>query len=65
MVMVTHELQSIFAVAQRIIMLDKRAKGIIAEGNPKYLRDHSQNKFVKQFFNRQTEENGVGGKGSE
>ncbi|MBU1904178.1 MAG: ATP-binding cassette domain-containing protein [Proteobacteria bacterium] len=55
MVIVTHELQSIFAVAQRIIMLDKRARGIIAEGDPKYLRDHSQNQFVKQFFNRQAE----------
>ncbi|MBC8418513.1 MAG: ATP-binding cassette domain-containing protein [Desulfobacteraceae bacterium] len=58
MVIVTHELQSIFAVAQRIIMLDKRARGIIAEGDPKYLRDHSQNQFVKQFFNRQAEEKG-------
>ena len=65
MVIVTHELQSIFAVAQRIIMLDKRAKGIIAEGNPEYLRDHSQNQFVKQFFNRRTEEKGVGGRGSQ
>lgn len=52
MVIVTHELESIFAVAQRSIMLDKRAKGIIAEGDPKYLRDHSTNPFVKQFFNR-------------
>ncbi len=63
MVIVTHELQSIFAVAQRIIMLDRRAKGIIAEGNPKYLRKHSQNQFVKQFFNRQAEVKGVAGKG--
>ena len=53
MVIVTHELQSIFTVAHRVIMLDKRAKGIIAEGEPKYLRDHSQNLYVKQFFNRQ------------
>ncbi|MBW2203649.1 MAG: ATP-binding cassette domain-containing protein [Deltaproteobacteria bacterium] len=50
---------------ERIIMLDKRAKGIIAEGNPKYLRDHSQNQFVKQFFNRQAEEKGAGGKDSQ
>jgi len=52
MVIVTHELQSILSVAQRVIMLDKRYKGIIAEGDPKYLRDHSQNRFVKSFFNR-------------
>ena len=52
MVIVTHELDSIFTVATRIIMLDKKAKGMIAEGDPRYLRDHSQNAFVKQFFNR-------------
>jgi len=55
MVIVTHELASIFAVAHRIIMLDKRSKGIIAEGDPEYLREHSQNRFVKQFFNRRAE----------
>ena len=58
MVIVTHELSSIFTVAQRIIMLDKRTKGIIADGDPRYLRDHSQNQFVKQFFNRQAVEEG-------
>ena len=51
MVVVTHELSSIFAIAHRVIMLDKQSKGIIAEGDPKYLRDHSLNKFVKEFFN--------------
>ena len=56
MVIVTHELQSIFAVAHRVIMLDKRTKGIIAEGEPQSLRDHSQNQFVSQFFNRQAPE---------
>ncbi len=53
MVIVTHELASIFAVAQRVIMLDKQSKSIIAEGDPAYLRDGSQNRFVKQFFNRE------------
>lgn len=52
MVIVTHELQSIFAVAHRVIMLHLSNRGIIAEGDPQYLRDHSQNPFVKQFFNR-------------
>ena len=51
MVVVTHELSSIFNIAQRIIMLDKQTRGIIAEGDPRYLRDNSQNKFVKEFFN--------------
>jgi phospholipid/cholesterol/gamma-HCH transport system ATP-binding protein len=57
MVIVTHELDSIFSVAQRVIMLDKNTKGIIAQGDPGYLRDHSQIPFVRQFFNRQTKHN--------
>ena len=55
MVIVTHELESIFKVAHRIIMIDGNSRGIIAEGDPKYLRDHSQNLFVKHFFNREAE----------
>ena len=55
MVIVTHELASIFTVSHRVIMLDKRSKGIIAEGTPRYLRDNSQNPYVKQFFNREAE----------
>lgn len=51
MVVVTHELSSIFAIAHRVIMLDKKTRGIVAEGDPKYLRDHSLNDFVKEFFN--------------
>ncbi len=51
MVIVTHELQSIFSVANRVIMLDKRSRGMIAEGDPKYLKEYSQNSFVKEFFN--------------
>lgn len=51
MVVVTHELSSIFTIAHRVIMLDKETKGIIAEGDPKHLRDHSQDDFVKSFFN--------------
>lgn len=54
MVIVTHELQSIFNVAHRVIMLDKQTKGIIAEGNPKHLKDHSENPFVRNFFNRKS-----------
>ncbi len=50
---VTHELASIFAVAQRVIMLDKTSKKIIAEGTPNELRDQSKDPYVRQFFNRQ------------
>jgi phospholipid/cholesterol/gamma-HCH transport system ATP-binding protein len=52
MVIVTHELQSIFNIADRIIMLDKQAKGIIAEGDPRWLKDNSTDPRVKAFFNR-------------
>ncbi len=52
MVIVTHELSSIFAVAHRIIMLDKAARGVIAEGDPAYLKDHSPDERVRNFFNR-------------
>ncbi|HEX8009919.1 MAG TPA: ATP-binding cassette domain-containing protein [Casimicrobiaceae bacterium] len=54
-VIVTHELPSIYAIADRVIMLDKRAKGIIAEGDPKVLRDTSDNPWVRQFFLREAE----------
>jgi phospholipid/cholesterol/gamma-HCH transport system ATP-binding protein len=52
-VIVTHELASIYAIADRVIMLDKRTKGIIAEGDPKVLRDTSDNRWVRQFFRRE------------
>ncbi len=53
-VIVTHELPSIFAVADRAIMLDKQRKTIIAEGAPQDLRDHSDDPWVRQFFNRKS-----------
>ena len=52
-VIVTHELQSIFAIADQCIMLDRDARGIIARGNPATLRDHSDDPRVRAFFNRQ------------
>ena len=57
MVIVTHELQSIFAVAHRVVLLHKSTRGIIADGDPNYLKNHSRNRFVKQFFNRLTADN--------
>ena len=54
-VIVTHELASIFAIADRVIMLDRRKKGIIAEGDPRVLRDTSDDPWVKQFFHREPE----------
>jgi phospholipid/cholesterol/gamma-HCH transport system ATP-binding protein len=53
-IVVSHELPSIETIADRVIMLDKRTKTIIAQGQPKALRDHSENPWVRQFFNRRT-----------
>ena len=53
-VIVTHELDSIFSIAQRVIMLDKETKGIMAEGDPKFLKEHSDIDSVRAFFNRQS-----------
>ena len=51
-VIVTHELDSIFRIVNRCIMLDPASKSIIAEGDPKDLRDKSSDVRVRGFFNR-------------
>jgi phospholipid/cholesterol/gamma-HCH transport system ATP-binding protein len=51
-VIVTHELQSIFAIARDCIMIDGEARGIIARGDPRVLRDSSDDPRVRAFFNR-------------
>ncbi len=56
-VIVTHELPSIYSVADKVIMLDKRVKKIVADGKPQDLRDHSDNPWVRQFFNREVSSN--------
>lgn len=56
-VVVTHELASILAIADRCIMLDraayKDAGGVIAEGDPRVLRDTSTHPTVRAFFRRE------------
>jgi len=49
-VIVTHELASIFAVADRCIMLDAETRTVIAEGKPVDLRDNSPIEKVRTFF---------------
>jgi phospholipid/cholesterol/gamma-HCH transport system ATP-binding protein len=51
-VIVTHELPSIFLVADTCIVLDANAKGIVASGDPRRLRDESTIPFVHHFFAR-------------
>lgn len=51
-VVVSHELPSIYNIADRVIMLyDSK---IIAEGEPETLRDKCDNVFVQKFFKRET-----------
>lgn len=51
-VVASHELDSIFSTADRIIMLDKERKTIVADGNPFQLRDNSPDRWVRNFLNR-------------
>lgn len=55
-VIVSHELASIFSVADYVIMLDAVTKTIIASGHPNELKTESDNAWVRQFFNRQPSE---------
>jgi phospholipid/cholesterol/gamma-HCH transport system ATP-binding protein len=52
-VIVTHELASIYNIADRVIMLDGRTRTIIAEGQPAELREHASDPWVRRFFNRE------------
>jgi len=57
MVVVSHELQSICKIADRVLMLDKAAKGIIAEGTPADLKEKATDPRVRSFFLRQAPDN--------
>jgi len=52
-VVVTHELPSIFTIADRVIMVDERTPGIVAEGLPQDLKEHSEDPRVRRFFHRE------------
>ena len=54
-VIVIHELPSIFAIADRVIMVDSHKRGIVAEGDPRQLRERSDNPWVRRFFRREAE----------
>ena len=51
-VVVTHELPSIYKIADRCAMFDKARRSMIAIGRPDDLRDGSDDPFVRKFFNR-------------
>ena len=51
-VVVSHELASIFSIADRAIMLDRQEKGIIAEGKPREMAEKSRDPRVTEFLSR-------------
>ncbi len=51
-VVVSHELASIFDLADRVIMLDRSQQGIIAQGPPRELAAKSRDPRVQEFLRR-------------
>jgi phospholipid/cholesterol/gamma-HCH transport system ATP-binding protein len=51
-VIVTHELASIFAVGNNSVFLDTDEKTLIAAGDPKVLRDSARHAKVRRFLRR-------------
>jgi phospholipid/cholesterol/gamma-HCH transport system ATP-binding protein len=51
-VVVTHELASIFAIGNNAVFLDTDTKTMIAQGDPKWLRDHCPDRRVRNFLRR-------------
>jgi phospholipid/cholesterol/gamma-HCH transport system ATP-binding protein len=54
-VVVSHDLDSICKIGTRCIMLDRDSKRIIAEGDPRVLRDTADDPRVHGFFHREAE----------
>jgi phospholipid/cholesterol/gamma-HCH transport system ATP-binding protein len=51
-VVVTHELQSIFAIGDNSIFLDTNTRTMRAQGNPRDLLQHSTDPYVREFLTR-------------
>jgi phospholipid/cholesterol/gamma-HCH transport system ATP-binding protein len=51
-VIVTHELASIFAIGNNSVFLDPEIKTMIATGDPTELRDHSPDSRIRRFLTR-------------
>jgi len=50
MIIVTHDLELIFRIVHRLVMLDGGEKGIVAEGEPETLRRNASDPRVRHFF---------------
>lgn len=52
LVIVSHELDSIYTIADRVIMLNTATKGIVAAGKPHELCEHCENRWVRDLLTR-------------
>ncbi|NOY80715.1 MAG: ATP-binding cassette domain-containing protein [Kiritimatiellaeota bacterium] len=52
MVLVTHDLDSVMAVADRVILLSGQARGVVAEGDPRQIEKSAARAEVRDFFSR-------------
>jgi phospholipid/cholesterol/gamma-HCH transport system ATP-binding protein len=51
-VVVSHELQSIFTIADDSVLLDAGTRTMRAQGNPRQLLQHSTDPAVREFLTR-------------
>ncbi|MFW6334640.1 MAG: ABC transporter ATP-binding protein, partial [Desulfosalsimonas sp.] len=58
-IIVTHDLDSIFALGMRAIMLDNKSGNIIAEGAPSDMRDNTTDDRIRNFFSRKPADAGT------
>jgi phospholipid/cholesterol/gamma-HCH transport system ATP-binding protein len=58
-VVVTHELASLFAIGNNSVFLDAESRTMIASGDPKVLLETSTNPTVRQFLTRGEADNGA------
>jgi phospholipid/cholesterol/gamma-HCH transport system ATP-binding protein len=54
-VLVSHELASIYSIADRAVFLDRKTRTVLDSGAPAFLRDNSPHPAVRAFFNRTPE----------
>jgi phospholipid/cholesterol/gamma-HCH transport system ATP-binding protein len=63
-VVISHELSSIYTIADRVALIDADRKGIAAIGTPTALRDEAEDPWVRRFFDPQGIFAGIGAKAS-
>jgi len=52
LVIVSHELDSIFGIGERLVLLDRDRRGVLADGEPTQLRENSEVASVREFLSR-------------